>query len=111
VSVSEQDVRHVAGLARLGIAEPSLPALVEELNGILEHMDVLQQVNIDDASLEPDAEQGMRLRPDVASPIPLQRERASFAPSMRDGFFLVPRLETHDDTPGTVDASPAAAPE
>ena len=30
------------------------------------------------------------------TPIPLALPRESFAPEMRDGFFLVPRLETHE---------------
>jgi aspartyl-tRNA(Asn)/glutamyl-tRNA(Gln) amidotransferase subunit C len=41
------------------------------------------------------------LRPDVGPPIPLARERDAFAPSMRDGFFLVPRLSTHEDPEAT----------
>ena len=48
----------MAALARLGVAEDRLPALVTELNGILAHMDVLQQVDIGDASLDPDAAHG-----------------------------------------------------
>ena len=98
MSVSEDDVRHVAGLARLGLREESVPALVQELNGILAHMDVLQQVDLGVVSLAPDDTQGLRMRDDTPAPIPLTRQYEAFAPSMRDGFFLVPRLETHDDT-------------
>jgi hypothetical protein len=29
--------------------------------------------------------------------VSLLRPRDTFAPSMRDGFFLVPRLSTHED--------------
>jgi aspartyl-tRNA(Asn)/glutamyl-tRNA(Gln) amidotransferase subunit C len=39
----------------------------------------------------------MSLRPDAGPPIPLLRAPAFFAPAMRDGFFLVPRLATHED--------------
>ena len=31
------------------------------------------------------------------SPIPLTIPREAFAPEMREGFFLVPRLATHED--------------
>ena len=103
MSVSEQDVRHVAALARLGLADDRVQSLVGELNGILEHMDVLQQVNIGDASLDPDASHGMRMRDDVPNPIALHRSREEFAPSMRDGFFLVPRLSTHGTAEGADD--------
>jgi aspartyl-tRNA(Asn)/glutamyl-tRNA(Gln) amidotransferase subunit C len=95
VAVSEDDVRHVAALARLGLDGDRVESLVGELNRILEHMDVLQQVDIRGASLDPDAAHGLRMREDVPNPIPLHRERDAFAPATRDGFFLVPRLATH----------------
>lgn len=85
----------MAALARLGLADDRVQSLVGELNGILEHMDVLQQVDIGGASLDPDATHGMRMRDDVPNPIALHGAREDFAPSMRDGFFLVPRLATH----------------
>jgi aspartyl-tRNA(Asn)/glutamyl-tRNA(Gln) amidotransferase subunit C len=39
---------------------------------------------------------GMPLRDDRGEQLPLERTREAFAPEMRDGFFLVPRLATHD---------------
>jgi hypothetical protein len=33
----------------------------------------------------------------VGPQIPLARARDAFAPKMADGFFLVPRLSTHED--------------
>ena len=44
MAVSEDDVRHVAALARLGIEESRIPSLVRELNGILDHMEELESV-------------------------------------------------------------------
>jgi aspartyl-tRNA(Asn)/glutamyl-tRNA(Gln) amidotransferase subunit C len=97
VAVSNEDVRHIASLARLGVAEERLPALVGELNRILEHMDVLSKVDTSDVpAVEGVGSAGMPLREDVGPQIPLARERESFAPEMRDGFFLVPRLATHE---------------
>ena len=95
MAVSEQDVRHVAALARLGLDESRIPSLVTELNGILAHMDLLQQVPIADGALAPEASAGLRMREDVVQPVPLATSREAFAPLMRDGFFLVPRLATH----------------
>ncbi len=88
----------MAALARLGLSDERVQALVGELNGILGHMEVLQQVDIGGASLDPDVTQGLRMRDDVPAPIALHRAREDFAPSMRDGFFLVPRLATHGST-------------
>ncbi|MBL0941038.1 MAG: Asp-tRNA(Asn)/Glu-tRNA(Gln) amidotransferase subunit GatC [Gemmatimonadaceae bacterium] len=94
MSVTPVDVRHVARLARLGLDDARIPSLVDELNGILAHMDVLQQVDIS-AALDTTGEQAAPLRDDANPADALQRPRESFAPAMRDGFFLVPRLSTH----------------
>ena len=111
MAVSEEDVRHVASLARLAINPARLPSLVRELNGILEHMEVLGAVETSggrmaDGTAETSggrmADGGSRttatpMRSDVAgSSMPLAGPPESFAPEMRDGFFLVPRLETHE---------------
>src|SRR6185503_646857 len=45
VSVTIDDVRHIATLARLGLSDDRAQALVAELNTILQHMDVLQKVD------------------------------------------------------------------
>ncbi|MHB1312736.1 MAG: Asp-tRNA(Asn)/Glu-tRNA(Gln) amidotransferase subunit GatC [Gemmatimonadaceae bacterium] len=98
MSVTRDDVRHIAGLARLGVADDHLDALVRELNGILGHMEVLQQVETGGAArAAEDLRAGMTLRPDVDGAVPLARAREEFGPRMREGFFLVPRLATHDD--------------
>jgi aspartyl-tRNA(Asn)/glutamyl-tRNA(Gln) amidotransferase subunit C len=101
MAVTEADVRHVAELARLGVDERRLPALVQELNGILGHMQVLQAV--DTSRVAPTAgvgSSGTPLRPDSGPAIPLARPRELIAPLMRDGFYLVPRLATHADSAG-----------
>ncbi len=93
MAVSDADVLHVAALARLAIAHERVPALVRELNGILEHMAVLETVDV--STVDDDAREAMPRRHDVAAPIALDRPLAAFAPSARDGFLLVPRLSTH----------------
>ena len=99
MSVTPDDVRHVARLARLGLDEAELPQLVDQLNGILGHMDVLQQVDVPQAigKWQQRADGHALSRRDDALPSDaLEREREDFAPAMRDGFFLVPRLATHE---------------
>ena len=98
MSVTLEDVRHIAALARLGLSEARAQTLVAELNTILRHMEVLTKV--DTEGLEEVAgigAAGLALRPDAGPPLPLRRDREDFAPRMRDGFFLVPRLATHED--------------
>ena len=99
MSVSLDEVRHIAALARLGISEERAQRLAQELSSILAHMQVLSRVDEERAAGSADeTHEGMMLRPDVGPPIPLLRAPAFFAPEMRDGFFLVPRLATHEDT-------------
>jgi aspartyl-tRNA(Asn)/glutamyl-tRNA(Gln) amidotransferase subunit C len=98
MSVTENDVLHVAALARLGLDPARIPTIAAELNGILAHMDVLARV--DTSSVGPVTgigAAGTPLRVDGGNQIPLARPREAFAPAMREGFFLVPRLATHED--------------
>ena len=109
MAVSRDDVRHIAGLARIGVPDDRLDMLVQELNGILAHMEVLQKVQSAGASAEADAHRnGMPLRADAGPSVALEHPIADFAPPSRtldgapmpavmDGFFLVPRLATHED--------------
>jgi aspartyl-tRNA(Asn)/glutamyl-tRNA(Gln) amidotransferase subunit C len=94
MSVSLDDVRRIAALARLTVDDDRATALTAQLNGILAHMDVLQQVPALDHDPVDDLP-GMPLAPDAGPPVPLTRSPAAIAPAWRDGFFLVPRLATH----------------
>jgi len=99
MSVSEDDVRHVATLARLGLEPARIPTIVAELNGILAHMDVLSKVNTSNAApVTGVGAAGTPLRVDGGNQVPLARPREAFAPAMRDGLLLVPRLSTHEDS-------------
>ncbi len=95
MSITDTDVRHVATLARLGLDDARIPSLVAELNGILGHMDVLQAVALSPETSDEASPRPMPLRADVPGAVALDRAREAFAPAMRDGFFLVPRVATH----------------
>jgi len=97
VSISLDEVRHIAALARLGITHEQARAAAVELSSILEHMEVLSHVDTNGVDVDAVVHPGMILRRDIGPPIPLLRAPDKFAPSMRDGFFLVPRLATHED--------------
>ena len=97
--VTREDVLHIAELARLGVDAPRADELTKELSAILSHMEVLSQV---DTATVPTtagvAAGGTPLRPDVGVPALMSGTLAPFAPKMRDGFFIVPRLATHEDS-------------
>jgi aspartyl-tRNA(Asn)/glutamyl-tRNA(Gln) amidotransferase subunit C len=98
MSVSRDDVRRMAALARIGVPEERVDALVTELGGILRHMDVLAKV-AEPAGVR--AVEPMPLASDEPPAVTLGRPREEFAPRTRDGFFLVPRLASHDETAGS----------
>ena len=96
--VSVDDVRHVAMLARLGITDARAQELTRELNTILEHMSVLQKVRTSGAEEASGVgAAGMRLAKDEGPSAPIDQRPEKFAPEMRAGFFIVPRLSTHED--------------
>ena len=104
MAVTREDLLHVASLARLELDEESLPRLVNELNGILAHMEALQKVDTKGVmGAEAVGDAGMPLRVDGGLPYPLAHAREQFAPEMRDAFFLVPRLATHEDAAESVE--------
>lgn len=99
MAVTHKDVKHIAKLARLAVPDDKLDGLVDQLNGILEHMEVLKKV--DTSHVDPTVgaiSGGTPLREDQGPQIPLETSIQSFAPEVRDEFLIVPRLATHGDT-------------
>ncbi len=98
MAVTRDDVLHIAELARLGVDAARVDELTKELSAILGHMDVLSQVDTASVPLTAGVGSGgTPLRPDVGVSPLMTGTLESFAPSMRDGFFIVPRLATHED--------------
>jgi aspartyl-tRNA(Asn)/glutamyl-tRNA(Gln) amidotransferase subunit C len=97
VAVTIDDVRHIATLARLGLTDERAALLMAEMNTILAHMDELSKVNTDGVEEAIGVRAGgLPLREDGGPPIPLARSLDAIAPALRDGFFIVPRLSTHE---------------
>lgn len=99
MAVTHDDVRHVAELARLAVDDDRLDHLVAELNGILVHMDALAEADtkqIAQGAFAPT--DSTPVRADSGSPMKMSSPLSSFAPSVKDGFILVHRLASHDDT-------------
>jgi aspartyl-tRNA(Asn)/glutamyl-tRNA(Gln) amidotransferase subunit C len=94
VKITEKEVRYVAGLANLQLDDAEVAKLQADLNGILEHMDKLKE--IDTAGVEPmaqvlfDAEETATLREDL--PVPPLGNQAGLAnaPQPGAGYFKVP---------------------
>lgn len=92
--LSREQVRHVAMLARLGLEPGDEEFYAEQLSGILEHIDRLQQLDTD--HIAPTAqvvEVTNELREDVPRPSLSQQEALANAPAAVDGFFRVPSIQ------------------
>jgi aspartyl-tRNA(Asn)/glutamyl-tRNA(Gln) amidotransferase subunit C len=93
MKIGAEDVRHVAQLAELAVADADVNLLAAQLEGIVNFVAQLDAVAVDGtpgAVVVGPAE--LRLREDTVNPIPLARGPASFAPAFQHGFFVVPRL-------------------
>jgi len=93
MSLSPEEVRAVAHLARLAVDEQRIPDYSRDLSRILELVEQMQAV--DTASVAPMAhplDMAQRLRADEVTE-PDQRERFQvIAPAVEDGVYLVPRV-------------------
>jgi aspartyl-tRNA(Asn)/glutamyl-tRNA(Gln) amidotransferase subunit C len=81
-------------LARLGLEPGDEDIYAEQLSGILEHIDRLQQLDTD--HIAPTAqvvEVTNALREDVPRPSLSQEEALANAPAAVDGFFRVPSIQ------------------
>jgi aspartyl-tRNA(Asn)/glutamyl-tRNA(Gln) amidotransferase subunit C len=98
MSIRPEEVRHVARLAELAVAEEELDRLVAQLNRIVDYVAQLDRLPADEP-VEPflPGPRAVALRDDVPGPVPLARPPAELAPEFRDGFFLVPRHAAMED--------------
>lgn len=98
MSVTRDDVVKVARLANIAVDAGKLDALAHELSSILGHMEELGKVDTGRVlPAEGLSSGGQRLRADAGPPDPLARAPVTFAPEVRDGFLIVPRLATHEE--------------
>jgi aspartyl-tRNA(Asn)/glutamyl-tRNA(Gln) amidotransferase subunit C len=94
MTLSREEVRHVAVLARLGLEPGDEDFYAEQLSGILAHIDRLR--GLDTESIPPTAqvvEVANRLREDEPRPCLTQEEALANAPAAVNGFFRVPSIQ------------------
>jgi aspartyl-tRNA(Asn)/glutamyl-tRNA(Gln) amidotransferase subunit C len=97
MSLSDDQVRRLAHLARIGIRPEESAAAIERLNRVLGMIDQLKAV--DTAGIEPMAHpldallpEGQRLRPDEVTETDQRELYQSVAPAVQDGLYLVPKV-------------------
>ena len=93
MAIDAATVRKVAYLARIKTPEDRLEPLAQELNGILQWIEQLDEVDVD--GVEPmtsNVAQALRLREDVVTDGDKIDAVLSNAPKSADGFFVVPKV-------------------
>ena len=93
MSVNEQQVRHVAKLARLALSDAKIDKMVPELNNILGWIEQLAEVDTDGVEpLTAVIDLKLRLRDDVVTEGDLRDKVLLNAPDAQHGFFAVPKV-------------------
>lgn len=93
MSVDLTIVKKIAGLARIAMSEDEAEALVPELNGILQWVEQLGEVDV--AGVEPMTAvipNSLRLREDVVNDGDVRDKILANAPQAEHGFFAVPKV-------------------
>jgi len=92
MSVTKDEVRRIAHLARIAPPEHRLDALVGELNGILDWIEQLSEVDIDgvEAMTTPVAS-ALPMREDAVTAGDIRDDVLKNAPKAEEGFFVVPK--------------------
>lgn len=92
MTVTKDDVRKVARLSRIAVAEARLDPMAEELSGIMGWIDQLNEVDVEgvDPMTSVVATQ-LPMREDVISDGDKAEDVLANAPKADEGFFVVPR--------------------
>lgn len=93
MSVSHEQVRHIARLARIAMSNEEIARLAPELNAIIGWVEQLAEVNTDGVEpLTAVIDQKLRLRDDVVTDGNIRDAVLANAPEAQHGFFAVPKV-------------------
>jgi len=93
MSLTADDVKKIAHLARLGIDSQDIDSYAKDLSGMLALM--TQMSELDTNNVEPMAhpmDQAQRLRTDVVTEHNNREKFQSIAPQIEAGLYLVPKV-------------------
>ena len=93
MSVSNEQVRHIARLARIAMSDEEIARLEPELNAIIGWVEQLAEVNTDGVEpLTAVIDQKLRLREDAVTDGDCRDAVLANAPAAQHGFFAVPKV-------------------
>jgi aspartyl-tRNA(Asn)/glutamyl-tRNA(Gln) amidotransferase subunit C len=93
VSLTRDQVQHIATLARLKLAEREFDDVVSKLSRIVDFVDQLQAAPTHDVlPMAHPTDQVQRLRADTVTEVDERDRLQANAAAVRDGFYLVPKV-------------------
>ena len=93
MSLTRDQVQHIALLARLKLEDAEFDDVVDKLSRIVDFVDQLQAAPTDDVvPMAHPLDMSQRLRPDVVTERIDREAIQANAPAVKDGFYLVPRV-------------------
>jgi aspartyl-tRNA(Asn)/glutamyl-tRNA(Gln) amidotransferase subunit C len=93
MSVTNEQVRHIAKLARIAMSDDEIERLAPELNAIIGWVEQLGEVNTDGVEpLTAVIDLKLRLRDDVVNDGNIRDAVLANAPEAQHGFFAVPKV-------------------
>jgi aspartyl-tRNA(Asn)/glutamyl-tRNA(Gln) amidotransferase subunit C len=97
MSLSDDQVRRIARLARIAVRPQESAAVIDRLNRVLALVEQMRAV--DTTGIEPMAHPldaqlpgGQRLRPDEVTEPDLREANQAVAPAVQDALYLVPKV-------------------
>lgn len=93
MSLSDDQIRRIARLARIAIRPDEARDVAERLNRMLSLIDEMRAV--DTTGIEPMShalDLVQRLRPDAVTESNQREQQLSVAPAVQDGLYLVPKV-------------------
>ncbi|MGJ0485025.1 MAG: Asp-tRNA(Asn)/Glu-tRNA(Gln) amidotransferase subunit GatC [Methylomicrobium sp.] len=93
MSLTAEEVKKIAHLARLGIEEQDVPHYAEDLSGMLELMAAMGEVETADAQpMAHPLDLQQRLRNDAVTERNEREKFQALAPQVEAGLYLVPKV-------------------
>ena len=93
MSLTREQVQHIASLARLQLEPGEFDDVVAKLSRIVDFVDALAAADTDEVvPMAHPLDQVQRLRPDVVTEAVDRDAIQANAPAVKDGFYLVPKV-------------------
>jgi aspartyl-tRNA(Asn)/glutamyl-tRNA(Gln) amidotransferase subunit C len=93
VSLTADDVKKIAHLARLGIDDEDVGAYARDLSGMLDLMTQMSELSTEGVMpMAHPLDQVQRLRPDVVTERNQREHFQAIAPQVEAGLYLVPKV-------------------